>query len=420
MHIAKPVTLASVSSLKRNQTLRDTTLKGFGARRRGKTVTYFVQTRINRRLRWFTIGTHLSPWTPETARQRARDILHAAQKNIDLIAAEQGPQTALTIEQVFRNFFEDREPYFKASTFREFNRVAKRAILPHFKNKAFASITRQDVTAFHRSLKATPGAANHALAILKQVFNWADANGLCVDKKNPCLNIQMFKSPSKAKFLTTDDVARLAHGCKTALLRNEATPFMVAAIMTLLFTGARRNEIFTLKRSYVDKQRMIAHLPDSKTGSKVLHLNPVVMGILDSVPEIEGNPYYFVGRLKGTCITEIYKPWSKIRKHAKLEHVRMHDLRHSFASFAADTGATAKTVGTLLGHASVETTKLYIHMFDNRAKETAAATAQTIYAAFNPAGALPLPQSRASADSAKHSGPIDHTEQEPFFPAQAG
>ena len=419
MNHHKPITLASVASLKSGDSIRDTTLKGFGARRRGKNVSYFVQTRVHRRLRWFTIGNHLSPWTPETARQRAKDILHAADKNVDLVATETTYHTGLTIQEVFDRFFEDREPYFKTSTFKEFRRLSNKVILPHFKRRVFTSITRADVAAFHRGLRKTPSAANHALAVLKQVFNWADANSLCGDRKNPCLDIQMFKSGNRAKFLTTDDVARLAEGCRTALVRDEATPFMIAAILTLLFTGARRGEIFTLKRSYVDKQRMSAHLPDSKTGSKVLQLNPIAMSILDSVPEIEGNPYFFVGRFKGTCLTEIYKPWSKIRKYAKLEHFRIHDLRHSFASFAADSGASAKTVGHLLGHASVETTKLYIHMFNNRAKEAAEVTAHTIYAAFNPA-ALLLPQSPASDPSTTHSDPQDRKEQEPFFPAQCG
>lgn len=419
MNHQKSITLASVTSLKPGDVIRDPALKGFGARRRGKIVSYFVQTRVHRRLRWFTIGNHLSPWTPETARQRAKDILHAADKNVDLIAAETDPEAGLAIEVVFDRFFEDREPYFKCSTFKEFKRVSDKVILPRFKKRVFNSITRSEVSAFHRSLRNKPSAANHALAVLKQVFNWASANTLCGDKKNPCLDIQMFKSGSRAKFLTTDDVARLAEGCRQALMRDEATPFMIAAILTLLFTGARRGEIFTLKRSYVDRQRMLAHLPDSKTGSKVLQLNPVVMAILESVPEIEGNPYYFVGRFKGTCLTEIYKPWSKIRKYAKLEHFRIHDLRHSFASFAADSGASAKTVGALLGHASVETTKLYIHMFNNRARETSDATAQTIYAAINPM-ALPLPLNPASAPSTTHSDPQDRKEQEPFFPAQCG
>lgn len=419
MNISKAITLKSISSLKRGDTIRDTTLKGFGARRRSNAVTYFVQTRINRRLRWITIGTHQSPWTPESARQRAKDILYGANKNTDIVANENKDIDTITLEAVFLRFFEDRAPYFKQSTHKEFRRVADTAILPHFKNRTFTSITRQEVAAFHRSLRTTPSAANHALAILKQVFNWADANDLYTDKKNPCLNIQMFKTARKASFLTHNDVARLSDGCRKALRRGEATPFMVAAILALLFTGARRNEIFTLKRSYVDSHRMIAHLPDSKTGAKVLHLNPVAMAILDSVPEIEGNPYYFVGRFEGTCLTEIYRPWSKIRKYAKLEHLRMHDLRHSFASFAADTGATAKTVGALLGHASVDTTKIYVHLFDNRAKEAAAQTAQVIYAAINPT-ALPLPQNPASAAATTHSNRADHKEQEPFFPAQAG
>lgn len=419
MNYLKPVTLASLSSLKPGDIIRDTTLKGFGARRHATVITYFVQTRVKRRLRWFTIGTHQSPWTPESARARAKEILFAAYKNVDLVAEETKPDLGASIETVFQLFFEDREPYFKPSTFKEFKRIAKTLILPHFKGKTFTAIVRADVSAFHRSLKGRPSAANHALAVLKQVFNWADANELIGEKKNPCLNLQMFKTKNRARFLTTDDVARLAEGCRLALARDEATPFMVAAILFLLFTGARRTEVFTLKRSYVDKQRMIAHLPDSKTGSKVLHLNPVAISILDSIPEIEGNPYYFVGRFKGTCITEMYKPWSKIREYAKLEHFRLHDLRHSFASFAADKGATGKTVGALLGHASVETTKIYIHLFNDRAKQASATTAEHIFAAFTPT-ALPPQQSPASGPSTTHSGPQGHKELEPFFPAQCG
>lgn len=419
MNYHKPVTLASLATLKPGDIIRDTTVRGFGARRHAKAVTYFVQTRVKRRLRWFTIGTHQSPWTPETARARARDILFAAHKNVDLIAEEAKPDLGLPIETIFGQFFDDREPYIKASTFKEFKRVANKVILPYFKARIFTSIARAEVSAFHRSLKDRPGAANHALAVLKQVFNWADANELTGDKKNPCLNIQMFKTRNRARFLTTADVARLAEGCRLALARGEATPFMVAAILFLLFTGARRTEVFTLKRSYVDKERLLAHLPDSKTGSKVLHLNPVAMTVLDSIPEIEGNPYYFVGRFKGTCITEIYKPWSKIRTYAKLEHFRLHDLRHSFASFAADKGATGKTVGALLGHASVETTKIYIHLFDDRAREASKTTADHIFAAFTPAA--PLPQQNPGVETpTTRSNPPDHKELAPFFPAQCG
>lgn len=419
MYISKPVTLTTIATLNAGDIIRDTTLKGFGARRNASSITYFVQTRINRRLRWITIGAHQSPWTPDTARKRAKEILLAANKNIDLKEAEKPAQSGLSIEALFKQFFEDREPYFKPSTHKEFSRVAKKVIIPHFKGRDVTTITRLEVSAFHRSLKAKPSAANHALAVLKQVYNWASVNDLTGTTRNPCLNIQMFKTASRARFLSNDDVARLSEGCRLALERNEATPFMVAAILFLLFTGARRTEVFTLKRNYVDKQRLIAHLPDSKTGSKVLHLNPVAMTILDSIPEIEGNPYYFIGRFKGTCLTEIYKPWSKIRKYAKLEHFRLHDLRHSFASFAADNGASAKTVGSLLGHASVETTKLYVHMFDNRAKQAAATTASSIYAAFTQE-ASPLPPIPASAPAPTHSNPPDHKEQVPFFPAHCG
>lgn len=420
MAIVKSITIASINALKPGEQIRDPIVKGFGARRlSATTTTYFVQTRINARLRWITIGKHGSPWTPEQARNRAKDILFSASKNIDLLAEEHAPSKNITIEAMFALFLHDREPHFKPATLQEYRRMADTTILPHFTNRTFSGISRAEVSEFHRSLSKTPSTANHALAVLKQVYNWADAMGH-FHQKNPCLTIKMFKSKRRATFLTTDEVSRLAEACRLAMLRGEATQFTVAAILTLLFTGARRNEIFTLKRSYVDMERLLVHLPDSKTGAKVLHLNQQAAAILKALPEIEGNPYFFVGRNAKGHISEIYKPWSKIRQYAKLQHLRLHDLRHSFASFAADTGASARAVGALLGHATVETTKLYIHLFNNRARETAEATGNVISTAINSQEATPPPSNHASASSATDSGHESHKELEPFFPAQAG
>jgi len=418
MNLIKSITISSVKALQPGDTIRDPVVRGFGARYRHKTITYFVHTRIHNRQRWVTIGKHGNPWTPELARIRAKEILHSAQQGIDLNAVATDVAT-LTFEDVFDRYSVDSKNHLKPSTHGEYTRLANTILLPFFKDKPFPSLTRDDILNLQRSLARTPSNANHVLALAKSIFNWAEAQNIPGPVKNPCLHIKKFKRQGRARFLTIDDLGRLAEAIRTALSGGIATPIQVSAILLLLFTGARRGEIFTLKRSYVDRQRMIAHLPDSKTGAKVLHLNAHAMAILDSIPETEGNPYYLVGRFTGTCITEIKKPWDKIRKMAKLEGFRLHDFRHSYASFAADTGATANAIGDLLGHASIETTKLYIHLFNSRAKEASEATGTALHAIIS-RPSLPPPSSHASSPKATHSDLSGHTGHEPFFPPQCG
>ena len=421
MRIAKSISLSTIKALKPGDEIRDPVLKGFGARRRNNAVSYFVHTQINNRLRWFTIGRHGAPWTPETARARARQILENTRAGEE--PREGHKPTGHTFESVFNLFIEGHSGHLKPSTATEYKRVARKSLFPHFGAKDFSQITRAECVALHRRMQDTPSMANHALAITRMVFNWADVENIHCPSRNPCAKIKQYKEQRRARFLTVEDLARLAATIRTALAAGTATPIQVSAILLLLFTGARRNEIFTLKRSYVDKHRMIAHLPDSKTGSKVLHLNPHAMAVLDSIPQVDDNPYYLAGRFPGTCITEIKKPWDKIRKAAGLERFRLHDFRHSYASFAADTGASARAVGALLGHASIETTKLYIHLFNSRAKETAQATADTMHAIISQApltASVPQRLSQTSATEATRSDPQGHKTREPFFPPHCG
>lgn len=408
MRTTKPITVASIKTMQKGDVIQDPILKGFGARRRSKTISFFVKTLIHRKQRWITIGS-VPAWTPERARQRASEIL----RNIDTFAQENPPpsvasQQALTFEDAFEQFARSHGPHIKASTLAEYRRITNRVIVPYFKGKPLKDITRADCKALHTSLVAVPSAANHSRSIISLVYNWCVAEELIPAAMNPTTGIRKYKSDSRAQFLSHDDLKRLAQAMQESLKRDEVTRIQVSALLLLLFTGARRNEIFTLKRSYVDRSRMIAYLPDSKTGKKVLHLGPHAMAILDSIPEIEGNPYYLAGRLKDTCITEIKKPWDKIRTRAGLTNFRIHDFRHSFASFAADTGASAQAVGSLLGHASIDTTKLYIHIFNQQAQATSEQTGNAINAILASAMIAPPATTQPSANPTTHSDPLDH------------
>jgi len=136
----------------------------------------------------------------------------------------------------------------------------------------------------------------------------------------------------------------------------------VAAIGLLVLTGARLVEILTLRWEYVDLQNEVLRLPDSKTGAKLIYLNAAAINLLRIMPRMAGNPYVIAGRKPGARLINLQKPWRRIRGKANLADVRIHDLRHSFASVAAGTGMSLPMIGKLLGHSQPATTARYAHL----------------------------------------------------------
>ncbi|HHK74151.1 MAG TPA: site-specific integrase, partial [Rhizobiales bacterium] len=120
---------------------------------------------------------------------------------------------------------------------------------------------------------------------------------------------------------------------------------------------------------YTTSGDTILRIPDSKTGAKIIRLNEAAMAVLSSLPRLENNPYVIVGNRKGRCLVNIQKPWARLRKSAGLEDVRLHDLRHSFASIIASGGGSLQKLGSLLGHSNIQTTMRYAHLFDDPVRE---------------------------------------------------
>jgi integrase len=138
---------------------------------------------------------------------------------------------------------------------------------------------------------------------------------------------------------------------------------VVGAFRLLLLTGCRLGEIQTLRWSYVSARYL--ELPDSKTGARRIPLPPAAQVVLASLPRFDGNPFVICGAVDGQHITDLQRPWRRIRAAAGLQDVRIHDLRHTYASNAVANGMPIQMVGKLLGHTQIQTTMRYAHLADD-------------------------------------------------------
>jgi len=274
---------------------------------------------------------------------------------------------------------EHAEAKRKASTAREYRRLLDRVVLPAIGKRTIADVTRRDIAKFHHARRETPIEANRALAVASTLFNFAERIGYRPDGSNPCRHVEKYPQRHHERFLSADELARLGE----ALAAYDGSPYVTAAIKLLVFTGARLGEVLGLQWQWIDFERGEARLPDSKTGAKTVHLPPPALAVLADLPKIEGNPHVIVGGVQGAALVNLGKSWRAIRSEAGLDDVRLHDLRHAFASVAAASGMGLPIIGKMLGHTQPTTTNRYAHLASDPVKAAAAAVAGKIAAAMS-------------------------------------
>jgi integrase len=384
------ITKRSVDALKApadgaEAVLWDSEMKGFGVRvQRGGAKSYILHYRVvslrsGAPLRKLTIGRHGSPWTPETARGEARRLLGMIEDGADPAADKIARREAPTIAELAERFLvEHATAKRKGRTAAEYQRLSDKIILPALGKRKAAEVTRAEVAKLHHAQRAAPYQANRVLAVLSKMFNLAERWGLRPDGSNPCRHVEKFAERKRERMLSPAELARLGD----ALASYEGSPYVVAAVKLLVFTGARLSEVLGLCWEWIDFDRGEARLPDSKTGAKTLHLPPPALAVLAELPRLDDNPHVIVGQKAGAALVNLEKPWRAIRAAAGLEDVRLHDLRHAFASVAASSGMGLPIIGKMLGHTQAATTARYAHLASDPVKEAAAAVAGRIAAAM--------------------------------------
>ena len=284
-----------------------------------------------------------------------------------------------TVGELSRRFLEEHVAVrYKPSTMKSTRTAVNRHIVPALGKLPLEAVSRARVMELHDELYATPAMANMVVRTLSLMYRLAESWGLVPEGCNPCRLAVRFPERKRERFLTDGEFTRLGQVLDEVEARGGASGSAVTALRLLMLTGCRKSEILTLRWEDVALDENELRLPDAKTGSRVVPLSPSAMKLLAGLQRIEGNPWVIPGRKPGAHLSDLNDAWQVIRARAGLEDVRIHDLRHSYASRALALGESLPMIGKLLGHSQVETTARYAHLARDSVQEAAVRIADSI------------------------------------------
>ena len=393
-------TVDALSVTKGDSVFWDRELPGFGVRvyRSGKK-TYVVQSRGSGGSKRITLGHH-GEITADRARRKAAAIIDRIKQGVDPV-----PEPAVTVAELAERYLETHAAVnCSAHTAGLYRGSLRNHILPALGTMPIDAVAHEHVAALHLGLRDTPRAANRALMVLSKMFSLAESWGLSPVGGNPCRFVVKYKEGKRERFLTAAEYRRVGRALASLEAEQLVTAHAAAALRLLMLTGCRRTEILTLRWDDVDRKSGELRLRHAKTGARMVPLTPPVAAVLAGIARMRGNPWVFSTGRPNRHLTHLSYAWYRVRDRAGLEDVRIHDLRHSFASRALALGESLAMIGRLLGHTDAGSTARYAHLARDAEKLSAAMVGDSIEADIAPARAGAAAGAEPDAGSGPRAG----------------
>ena len=316
--------------------------------------------------------------TPEKARRDAVTVIDRIKQGLPPVPPPEAPEP--TVADLAERYMASHvRVNCKPGTIRKVAGLVHLHIVPELGHIPLSELARSDVSALHHGLRDRPFQANRTVKALSGMFRLAEAWEMMPPGRDLCRSVRYYREKSRERFLSSDEYGKLGDALDAAEADGSVCLPAIHAIRLLLLTGCRRDEILTLKWDDIDRSVGTLNLRDGKTGLRHVPLTPAVLAVLDGIPRIDGNPWVIVGSRPGSRLgPSLGYHWGKIRERAKLDDVRLHDLRHSYASRALALGEGLPMIGELLGHRKVETTAKYAHLMKDAEKASADKVAASI------------------------------------------
>jgi len=340
-------------------------------------LNYRTKAGRERRIR---IGKYPS-WQVTAARDKAKEYRRKIDDGGDPLADNEAERDAPTMHSLIERFTAEHLPRLRPSSARMYGRILNNHIGPHFGRHAkVADVTFADCDRLHQKISRAGHVyqANRVKNVLAKAFKLAIRWGWRSD--NPASAVEMNNEPARKRYMSADELARL-----TAALPNHPNKKFADIIRLLLLTGARRGEVRAMKWSDLDLEKGVWTKLGSSTKQKTDHVVPLsaparqlLVGILDSQRSAPSQ-WVFPSNRNSGHVSELKDDWSALCKVAGISGLRVHDLRHSFASQLASSGASLPLIGSLLGHSQPSTTARYAHLFQDPQKAAVEKIGATIF-----------------------------------------
>ena len=354
----------------------DCDLPGFGVRVYPNwTKVYVVQTRGHGRSKRVTIGRH-GLFTADEARRRAIRTI----SNIkDGEHPERLPADKVTVAELAERYLREHVAvYCRPSSERMCASALRQFILPSYGHLLVGVVQRDQVADLHYHMRDKPNQANRVLENSSKMFSLAELWRLRRCGSNPCRFVRKCAMHKRERFQSESEFRRLGKILTEMEAERSVPVHATPAIRLLMLTGCRKIEILALRWQHVDFEAGEIRLEDTKTGPRLVPLSPPVRLPLLDLPRVRGNPWVIPGFKPGRHLSDLNHYRDRVRERADLEDVRIHDLRHSFASRAVALGENLSMIGQLLGHGQVRNTTRYTHLARDAVKASASRVAGSI------------------------------------------